>query len=144
MRNPSGRAPRAFFAAATGSDGRIYVIGGITDFDHIVPSVQSYDPPSDTWSSVAPAPTPRYGLAAAVGADGTIYAFGGNTGTSTFVDTVEAYHPSTDTWSSIAPMPAARRDLAAAAIVVSGIDSIFALGGHGSEFPLTTVEIYSP
>jgi hypothetical protein len=69
---------------------------------------------------------------------------GGNNGASTFLDTVEAYNPSTGAWSSIAPMPTARRDLTAAASVVFGIGRIFALGGHGVEYPLTTVEVYLP
>jgi hypothetical protein len=41
-------------------------------------------------------------------------------------------------------MPTARRDLAAAATVANGMGYIFAIGGHGAEFPLTTVEVYSP
>ncbi len=41
-------------------------------------------------------------------------------------------------------MPSARRDLTATASVVFGIDLIFAFGGHGVEYPLTTVEVYLP
>ena len=84
--------------------------------------------------------TPRMGLAAATGSDGTIYALGGNNRDSTHLDTVEAYDPSTNTWSPIAPMPTARRDLAAAA---SG-SRIFAIGGHGVESALRTVEVCTP
>jgi N-acetylneuraminic acid mutarotase len=138
---PSGRA---FLAGATGSDGRIYAIGGFDESGQIVGSVRAYDPADNTWAEVAPMPTPRMGLAAAVGANGTIYAIGGNNGTSTFLDAVETFEPSTGTWSTIAQMPTARRDLAAAATFVFGIEGIFALGGHGVEFPLTTVEVYTP
>jgi N-acetylneuraminic acid mutarotase len=135
---------RAFLAGVAGSDGRIYAIGGIGDFEQVLASVEVYDPLSNTWSEVAPMVAPRTGLAAAVGTDGTIYAVGGNNRTSTFLDTVETYDPSTGDWSSIAPMPTARRDLAAAASAVFGVGRIFALGGHGVEFPLSTVEVYLP
>ena len=107
-------------------------------------AVQAYDPPRDSWSRVTTLPTPRAGLAAATGSDGTIYTLGGFDDLSTFLDTVEAYNPSTDTWSTIDSMPTARRDLAAAAGVVFGIGRIFAFGGAGVEFPLATVEIYTP
>ena len=89
-------------------------------------------------------PTPRMGLATAIGTDGTFFALGGNNLTSTFLDTVETYNPSTGVWSSIVPMPTARRDLAATASVVYGIERIVAVGGHGVEVPLTTVEVYTP
>jgi len=133
--------PRLFLAAAPGLDnGGIYAIGGTQGDQDVLRSVEFYNPVTDTWSEVAPMDTPRMGLAAAAGPDGTIYALGGNNNESTHLDTVEAYDPGTDTWSAIAPMPTARRDLAAAA----GGSRIFAIGGHGVEFPLRTVEVYTP
>ena len=51
---------------------------------------------------------------------------------------------STGTWVTLAPMPTARRDLAAASGSVQGIGYIYAIGGHGVEWPLTTVERYKP
>ncbi len=42
------------------------------------------------------------------------------------------------------PMPTARRDLAAAGGVLHGMPTLYAIGGHGVEFPLTTVEVYIP
>ncbi len=41
-------------------------------------------------------------------------------------------------------MPTARRDLAAAGGALHGIATVYAIGGHGVEFPLDTVEIYTP
>jgi N-acetylneuraminic acid mutarotase len=138
---------RAFLAGVTDSDGRIYAIGGYDDFSFppvILSTVSVYDPSTDTWTAGVPMPTARMGLAAAVGPDGTIYALGGNDGTSQFLDTAEAFNPSTGAWSALPPMPTARRDLTAASSVVFGIGRIFAIGGHGLQFPLTTTEVYSP
>jgi hypothetical protein len=81
---------------------------------------------------------------AIAGPDGKIYALGGNNGTITFLDTAEAYDPYTDTWTTVAPMPTARRDLAATAGVRNGVGAIYVFGGHGADFPLTTVEVYLP
>jgi N-acetylneuraminic acid mutarotase len=137
--------PRAFVAAASGSDGRIYAIGGFHDFFSVIlATVEAYDLVTDTWVDVSPMATRRMGLAAAVGPDGTIYALGGNNHSRTFLESVEKYNASTDTWSTVAPMPTGRRDLAAAASVQFGIGKIFAIGGHGSEPQLTTVEVYTP
>ena len=43
----------------------------------------------NSWTTVAPMPTPRYGLAAVSGPDGRIYAIGGDDGSS-YLNTVEA------------------------------------------------------
>ena len=136
--------PRGFLAVVAGSDRKIYAIGGIDDWSAVLRSVEAYDLDTNTWTEVAPMPTARMGLAAARGADGTIYAFGGNNGTSTYLDTAEAYNASTNTWSTLSPMPTARRDLAAAGGVLHGMPTLYAIGGHGVEFPLTTVEVYTP
>jgi len=84
-----GPRPQLFRTAAattTGSDGRIYLIGGLghplEELDpkrqaQLLGSVEVYDPASDTWGSAAPLPTPRQLFAATTGADGRIYVFGG-------------------------------------------------------------------
>ena len=135
---------RAFLAAAAGSDGKIYAIGGFSVFVDILDSVEVYNPATDTWTFVAHMPTARYGLAAAAGPDGRIYALGGTNQTSTFLDTAEAYNPPGNTWVSIASMPTARRDLAATTYVFFGVTTIYAIGGHGVQFPLATMEVYFP
>jgi N-acetylneuraminic acid mutarotase len=147
--------PRALLAAATVGD-TIYAIGGINIYTEriggpiitdILSTVEVYDPSTDTWTTFPPMATARAGLAAVVGGrlDPTIYALGGNNDTSTFLDTAEAFDHVHLTWRTIAPMPTARRNLAAAVSNVAGIEGkIFAIGGHGVEFPLTTVEFYTP
>ena len=122
----------------------VSVFGGVANGGDILNSAEAYDPVDDLRTPVAPMPTARQGLAAAVAPDGTVYALGGANETSTFLDTAEAYDPSANTWNSIAHLPTARRDLAAATVVTFGVVRIFAIGGHGLAFPLTTVEVYTP
>src|SRR5207249_2121084 len=107
-------------AAATGADGRIYAIGGFSDFTKS--TVEAYNPASNSWSTLAPMPTARVFLAAVAGADGRIYAIGGfnyfglNNGVDAVaLNTVEAYNPASNSWSTLAPMPTARGYLAAVA-----------------------------
>ena len=88
--------PRWGLAATTGSDGKIYVSGGITRDTpsgptRLVDTVEVYDPIADTWARVGCLPTRRSGLAAATGPDGRIYAIGGRDGN--VLDTVEAFVP---------------------------------------------------
>lgn len=71
--------PRFALAAATGSDGRVYAIGG-ENGDTVLSTVEAFDPGADAWSRVAPMPTARAALAAVVGKDGRIYVIGGRTG----------------------------------------------------------------
>src|SRR5437660_1625792 len=70
---------RDALAAASGVDGRIYAIGGEDDNVnlHSTSTVESYNPATNSWSTVAPMPTARELLAAAAGADGRIYAIAG-------------------------------------------------------------------
>ncbi len=136
---------RAGLAAATGLDGAIYAIGGLTIGDpNVVKTVEAYNPRTNTWSIKAQMPTARTGLAAATGLDGRIYAIGGclTSDGYTGLNTVEVYNPATNSWSSAAPMPTARTGLAA----VTGPDGrIYAIGGYnfmGGHF--NAVEVYNP
>jgi N-acetylneuraminic acid mutarotase len=137
---------RDSLAAARGSDGRIYAIGGrapscSTCQLSYVRTVEVYTPSTDTWAAVAKMPTPRAYLAVAAGKDGRIYAMGGLGQSGNTVATVEAYTPSTDTWAKVADMPTARSSFAA----VTGNDGrIYAIGGLQNGSEVTTVEVYTP
>src|SRR5262249_12704546 len=89
---------RNALAAATGPDGRIYVIGG-----HVaggiggwtsINNVEAYNPITNKWTTVASMPTVRGELAAAAGRDGRIYVVGGG-GNVPLLNTVEALNFST-------------------------------------------------
>lgn len=87
--------PRQQLAAATGSDGKIYVVGGLGDQSAHYPfqnEVDAYDPLTDSWQTVG-CIVPRYGLAAAVGPDGAIYVIGGIGVRGAVTNMVEAYQP---------------------------------------------------
>jgi N-acetylneuraminic acid mutarotase len=135
---------RFWLAAAPGTDGRIYAIGGEDFTGKPLNTVEAYDPGSNTWTTVAPLPTARQVLAAAGGADGRIYAIGGVGGANDYyLHTVEAYNPGSNSWSTVAPLPTARGFLAAAA----GADGrIYAIGGYNPNNGglLNTVEAYDP
>ena len=102
--------------------------------------VEVYDPANNTWSTVAPMPTPRHGFGVGV-VSGVLYTIGGysfNT-CNCLVGTVEAYDPISNTWSTKASMPTVRQDLVVAAIN----DGLYAVGGGNGGY-LSTVEAYDP
>jgi len=94
--------------AATGDDGKIYVIGGENGVDpnYETDRVQVYDPATDTWTTKTPMPTPRIYHGVVKDKDGLIYAIAGySRALGTAISTVEAYNPATDTWTTKASMP---------------------------------------
>jgi N-acetylneuraminic acid mutarotase len=130
--------PRAGLAAVTGTDGRIYAIGGRTQdptaFSPMaLATVEAYTPSTNTWSMVAPMLAPTSNFAAAVGTDGRLYAVGGYVGTAVgaLTGNAEAYSPATDTWSVLPPLPTRAIWLAGA----SGPDGrIYAVGGFSNGY----------
>ncbi|MGI8425205.1 MAG: kelch repeat-containing protein, partial [Actinomycetota bacterium] len=154
------RKARYGAAAATAPDGRLYVIGGYTEASHRnwTPSVEAYDPRTNTWQEVAPLPpgkserdqVPVYerqdsGATATTGPDGRIYVVGG-----IFHRVVVAYTPgppgTPGRWDEVAPMTQLRRW----PLVATGTDGhVYAVGGDDSNqgfygYGLQTVEEYTP
>jgi YVTN family beta-propeller protein len=153
----SGSCVRGYVTSdLTPADGRVrvlkpapvdFIMGDVSVGS--IPAGVAVSPPApntDTWTVVAPMPTPRSELAAAtaVGADGRskIYALGGRNAEGSVLSTVEAYDPDTDTWTTVASMSTPRTRLAAA----TGLDGrIYAIGGRNLFFDdLGTVEAYDP
>ncbi|HET7503627.1 MAG TPA: kelch repeat-containing protein [Kofleriaceae bacterium] len=134
---PDGRIDGA---ATTGSDGRIYVVGGFIQGGFGAAMV--YTPSTDRWTSFAFPSTARALGAAATGSDGRVYLIGGLVA-SAVTGSAEVYSPSTDRWATLPAMPTARENAGAAA---SADGRIFVMGGDN--FPGTdvysTVEVYSP
>ena len=153
-------------AAASVVNGKIYAIGGTAlnkfKFDALVngevrtferwkpeelPTVEMYDPDTDTWTQKADMPTPRHTSTCVV--DGKIYAIGGVAYKikSFRLDIVEVYDPGTDTWAKGKNMNHARAG--AAVSVVDG--KIYVMGGtglpliinHPGPF-LSSIEVYDP
>jgi len=141
-------------AATSVVDGKIYAMGGeqsekIKRYTghvnkiKVLPTVEMYDPTTDTWTQKADMPTPRSYLSTSV-MDGKIYAMGGllYTNEQPRLETVEVYNPSTDTWAKVRDMNHARS--CAAIGVVNG--EIYAMGGRGlPPTPyLSSVEVFKP
>jgi N-acetylneuraminic acid mutarotase len=129
-------------AAAAVQDDAIYVIGGRESGSGpcsggALDVVERYDIATDTWTTVAPLPSPRSD-AAAVEHGGKIYVFGGCSDAG-FLNEVLVYNPVTDTWSSLTPMPTARASLVANVIG----DNVYAIGGFAGDGPLDVNEVYN-
>lgn len=94
------------FAGTAVINGILYVVGGFAPLNPFtgiqVNTVDSYNPATDTWTSLASMPTARYQLAAGV-INGKIYAAGGTDNTNTLT-TVESYDPVANTWTTAASM----------------------------------------
>ena len=151
-------------------DGKIYAIGGtalkrfeidVIFMDEIkrvrkweakeLPTVEMYDPVTDTWTPKTDMPTPRNAGTCVV--DGKIYVIGGTAIINTKkkkpwrLKTVEVYDPATDTWVKARDMNHARSG--AAISVVDG--KIYVMGGTGwPQMPnhpgpfLSSVEVFNP
>jgi N-acetylneuraminic acid mutarotase len=96
-------------------DGKIYAIGGYTEYDSDVPvngvgTNERYDPETDTWVTLTPMPTPRGNFAIAVYED-KIYCIGGYDRGNIYATSVkdfvvnEVYDTVTDSWSTKADAP---------------------------------------
>jgi N-acetylneuraminic acid mutarotase len=132
-------AARDGAAAVAGSDGRIYVIGGLNASGSLN-TVEAYDPATNSWSYVASMNTPRDGLGATVGSDGQIYAVGGENGPEVLA-TVEVYNLAAKTWTAGPAMSTARVNLAVAT-APDGL--IYAIGGLTAFLgPTNSVEVLS-
>lgn len=129
--------PTARYGVAAGViNGVLYAVGG-RGTSNPLPTLEAYDPVSNTWTTKAAMPTARVYPSVAV-VNGILYAIGGVTVSST-TPVVEAYDPVTNTWTAKAPVPTPR--LYTAIGVVNGI--IYLAGGL-SNGPRATVEAYDP
>jgi N-acetylneuraminic acid mutarotase len=124
--------------------GKLYVIGGRTLGMGYV--TQCYDVSSDSWTILAPMPTPRAAAGAAV-VGNAIYVIGGRTGASPgsgmALMVVERYDIDTNTWTSVAPLPFGRSDMA----VVAHGGKIYVFGGwnhRAGGTVLNHVHVYNP
>ena len=136
------KTPRAFTAAAV-VDGKIYVIGGATRQGAHVPTVEMYDPVTNTWTPKASLSLGTRAVLSAVVVDGKIYAIGGDPpGGATTSTTVEMYDPTGDTWTQKANMSTAKGG--SAAVAVNG--KIYVIGGATAAAgrALSIVEVYDP
>eukprot|EP00964_Phaeocystis_antarctica_P149956 scaffold117233_cov69-Phaeocystis_antarctica.AAC.1 len=128
-------AAKRFGHAAAALDGKLYVMGVMTEFQFQdapaqMTEPQVYDPEADDWQPLPNMPTDRDRLAvAAVG--GKVYAIGGCIGECVTCDAVEAYDPLSGAWTRVASLSVARGGHTAT--VVEG--KIYVLGGTTYDDP---------
>jgi len=114
-------------------DGKIYAIGGQREegaIRDVYPTVEMYDPATDTWTKKTDAPLPRKVHSACVLND-IIYVFGGRNVIGGWPQsTLFKYDPATDTWAAREDMP-----YEVAAATASTVDGRFYLIGGSSTWP---------
>lgn len=98
--------PRAAFLPGVASDGTyVYSAGGSSDTEMLSQFIR-YNPSTDSWSSLAPMPSPANGLALVYSPiNNKLYAFGGTAVVTQSLDITRIYDISTGTWSTGAPLP---------------------------------------
>lgn len=137
-----GGPPQTLASTASALDGKIYLFaardpGGST-------SLESYNPATNQWSTVAHTPNVLRGGAAAAGADQGIYAIGGRTGgrysgqVRAWIIGNRATTHTVWTWEARAPMPTPRAGLSAAA---DSSFNIYAVGGRNGRGYLRSLEV---
>lgn len=130
---------RRFGASCVYLNGQIYLIGGYSESNDVLASVDIYDPVLDVWSSGSPMSVPRYNVSVSA-ADGKIYAVGGRNGSSNSLDVVEEYSPQTDSWETKSPLPVGHHSPVSATMG----DMIYVIGGFNSAGPSSLVYEYDP
>ena len=140
-------------------DGKIYAIGGGQGKKHrlrrgwvhsgkLLPTIEMYDPVTDTWTQKADMPVPRSSNSTCI-VDGKIYIIGGVAANRKQwrLDNVDIYDPATDTWTEAKSMNHARSG--ASVSVVNG--KIYVMGGQGwPPIPnqpgpfLSSAEVFNP
>ncbi|MFF9018457.1 Kelch repeat-containing protein [Streptomyces sp. NPDC014870] len=153
---PPMPTPRSQLGAATapcpkGQQGYcVYAVGGVGGAGGLT-KVESYNPATNAWSTVAALSVARYNTAATAapcpaGQTGTcVYAVGGTTSGGNTAS-VESYNPVTNAWSPVASLPLARGGLGAAASTCPRGQTgtcVYAVGGNAGG-PVGTVESYNP
>ena len=132
-------APKNFavsdFALAADDQRRIYAIGGRGGIG--LPGadsrgVERYDALTDTWTVLAPLPSPRREATAVYDGLGHVLVFGGiNTTDSTVTTTVFSYDIAGDTWSQLADVPLEFTGPVNGGAAVLGADGLVYLVGTG-------------
>lgn len=134
-------AARQLHAAATATDGRIFVVGGHDGVDYTA-RVDIYNPTLDQWSAGLPLAIRRGFVRAARAPDGRIYAVGGmNTSIANTIGPVEAYDPDQGAWTTVAPLLSPRGDVG---LAVGSDGRLYALGGWSGVSITSTAEAYGP
>ena len=136
---------------ATTVGGLIYIAGGCNGAQNcaagvcacssFTADVTAYSPARNTYTPVAPMPTPRYRhLACSLGA--VIYIFGGrDLTTDAIITSVDAYNTSSATWSTLAT--AYPSELGSDNSCSTMGEAIYVFGGYSPDYSASLATIYS-
>ncbi|KTG35961.1 hypothetical protein cypCar_00025492 [Cyprinus carpio] len=131
-------SPRARPRRATGTAEVIVTVGGEDD-KVVLRSVESFDPLTSQWKSLAclPFAVSKHGL---VVSGSMLYLAGGEFPDGSASREMWRYDPCFDSWSEMAPMNVARSELGL--VMLDGY--VFAVGGWEGRSRLDSVECYNP
>lgn len=136
---PAMSTPRSHLgSAADGTDA--YAIGGLSERNAPLASVERYSADDGSWSAAAPLPQPLYGLSAVNDGAGHLLTFGGETASGAPTNVVYRYTVATNHWDAVAAMPVAEHDGAA---VLGPNGKVYVLGGVSSAGTIDTVQTYT-
>jgi N-acetylneuraminic acid mutarotase len=135
------RFPRYFHRAIGLQDGKVLVVGGVTDSGSSTETAEIYDPATNTWSDAASMSIDRYAHQLTLLSDGRVLASGGQGGGLPAMATAEIYDPQRNQWQPAGSM-ASPRSAAGAALLPDG--RVLVAGGYNGMDYLSSAEIYSP
>lgn len=124
--------------AATGSDGRVYLLGGHDGWNYSA-AVYAYDRRTGTWASVAPMTNRRANFGCVTGPDGRIYAIGGFQGydlADPYAIRAEAFDTGANQWAPIASLPIDPSTEHVSSAAVGNDGRIYAMVGRHDGTPL--------
>lgn len=134
---------RALQGTALLPDGKVLVVGGISDFGVFVTTAELYDPLTDTFSDTGSPNAARMRPTVVALADGRVLLAGGLADDgATYLQSAELYDPATGEFTATGDMTA-RRYVASAALLEDG-RVLLAGGFNRDDGPLTSAEIYDP
>jgi len=142
--------PRTSMQANT-VNGKIYVVSGLVD--NLAPNgpaltnvTEVYDPSNNSWTTVAPIPTPVFAYASAA-LDNKIYIAGGERQAgeqSPFTNALQIYDVITNSWSTGKSLPVLTvQAVSGATIGVNAPKRIYVIGGRLNG-PIDATQIYDP
>jgi len=134
--------PRAQHTATVLYDGRVLLVGGISDTNQLVAETEIYDPATGITIQAAPLHTPRYGHTATLLYDGRVLVTGGRKLIEQWLDDAEVYDPYANAWT-VMPMISAHGIYHTATLMSDG--RVLIVGGAVEDDQFTDrVEIFNP
>jgi len=124
--------------AAAAYDNQIYAIAG-EGSDGVLNVNERYDPPTDSWETLAPKPLAVNDMHAGV-IGGKIYVPGGSLSSGDVTNALEIYDPRVDKWSQGAPLPVGLSAYALATFE----GRMYIFGGWDGEKYQDSVYMYDP